>query len=922
MVGVVKPGARAMRDRHSSSSALFFSLILLVVAAGCPADDAAPGVTFDPGGGFVPADTTQDDTGPPVDVAADTSPDVTVDVGADIAPDAALDVAPDTGPDAGCESDPECEGLVATGTCQVPRCMEGTCVAGPADDGATCDDGDACTEHDACTAGACAGEPLPCDDGNLCTTDSCAGGTCAHADNSEPCDDGNPCTTVDTCDAGTCVGVGNGCVCVGDGDCAQFEDTDPCTGALVCSDGLCAPDAATIPDCAAEVGPCGVGTCEAGVGCVATLLPDGAICDDGDGCTSGETCDAGVCVPAATIPCDDGEPCTDDVCTVAGVCTHPPAEGPCDDGDGCTVDDQCGGGKCKAGPKKDCDDGTICTDDGCAQGKCVHVPTWEQPCEDGDACTSGDTCKDGACLAGGPVPCDDANPCTDDSCDPMTGCVNTPSDGPCDDGDPCTHGETCVAGACVAADTVDCDDGEPCTTDVCLPDGGCDNLPADGAPCDDGDPCTGGDACAADVCEAGPFDLCGACQGQPDLSACDDGAEGTGPDVCLTGACVGFTRALWLPTTTPKTTAAAFVDVTASEGVPMAAGWRVDAFGATTTYVAALAAGKDPAVMTGSVRSDSVYRAIRHRVVVGTAGRVGFLTGTTWDGASGLWSALKTVSGLSDLTDVWGTTLMGAPGAATPTEQWLVAGLNKNGTSPFVTRCAREANPAGGFKWYCEDLSALPVSGIGPGGVWGMPGSCDMDGCTPASVVKHVLLGNKLPGDADNLIFESDAGVAAPWSLAANLDGTPGDQLLSVDGASLDTVWAVGTHGLWAHRTAGDWVLGAKLDAPGAAVDLESVHVAGGRVWAVGTRHTYAATLDRAELILLVASATDGALSQDQMVVLSTHECLGDACVAGEDVHGNNGLTGAWAHDGVLWIVGREWSDGAQRTVVYSAPIP
>ena len=41
-----------------------------------------------------------------------------------------------------------------------------------------------------------------------------------------------------------------------------------------------------------------------------------------------------------------------------------------------------------------------------------------------------------------------------------------------------------------------CDDSNPCTSDVCLPDGSCQNEPEpQGTPCDDGSACTAGDRC-------------------------------------------------------------------------------------------------------------------------------------------------------------------------------------------------------------------------------------------------------------------------------------------------------------------------------------------------------------------------------------------------------------------------------------------
>ena len=43
----------------------------------------------------------------------------------------------------------------------------------------------------------------------------------------------------------------------------------------------------------------------------------------------------------------------------------------------------------------------------------------------------------GTCV-GTPINCDDGNPCTTDSCDPVTGCINTPNSNACDDGNVCT----------------------------------------------------------------------------------------------------------------------------------------------------------------------------------------------------------------------------------------------------------------------------------------------------------------------------------------------------------------------------------------------------------------------------------------------------------------------------------------------------
>jgi len=51
------------------------------------------------------------------------------------------------------------------------------------------------------------------------------------------------------------------------------------------------------------------------------------------------------------------------------------------------------------------------------------------PCDDGNACTTGDTCGNGSC-AGAPVDpavaCDDGDACTTEACDPAVGCTHEP----------------------------------------------------------------------------------------------------------------------------------------------------------------------------------------------------------------------------------------------------------------------------------------------------------------------------------------------------------------------------------------------------------------------------------------------------------------------------------------------------------------
>ena len=40
----------------------------------------------------------------------------------------------------------------------------------------------------------------------------------------------------------------------------------------------------------------------------------------------------------------------------------------------------------------DCTDNNSCTDDACVNGACSNAPRPNQPCSDGNPCTTGDTC--------------------------------------------------------------------------------------------------------------------------------------------------------------------------------------------------------------------------------------------------------------------------------------------------------------------------------------------------------------------------------------------------------------------------------------------------------------------------------------------------------------------------------------------------
>jgi hypothetical protein len=482
-------------------------------------------------------------------------------------------------------------------------------------DGAVCDDGDACTENNTCVGGVCGGTPIVCDDGNPCTDNTCDSALgCVFSANTDLCDDGDACTTGDQCVEGECVGTpvvldtSNPCVVFTcdpatgisqqnvDGPC---DDGNPCTLDDGCVDGRCV--GGTWDSCDDD-NVCTAGNCNpAGGGCEYVPIP--GPCDDGDACTIGDECSDGECRPGRPVPlddsnpcvvyecdpeigvypvyvegeCDDNNPCTRDdrclegrcigtpdpalcpcetdedcvafddenLCSGSYMCDedlgfcvidratvidcdrqHPPTDcarhvcvpatgecvmetrnegDPCDDGDACTRDTLCEGGACVGGQPRVCDDGNPCTDNECdPESGCFHPPN-TAPCDDGNACTRDDRCANGRC-EGIPVRCESGDPCLAGRCDPAVGCVFDPlSDTPCDTGNPCTRNDTCVAGVCAPGASVNCDNGNPCTVDTCDPAaGGCVHTPTEGAPCDTGNLCTTDDRCSASgVCMPG-----------------------------------------------------------------------------------------------------------------------------------------------------------------------------------------------------------------------------------------------------------------------------------------------------------------------------------------------------------------------------------------------------------------------------------
>jgi cysteine-rich repeat protein len=429
---------------------------------------------------------------------------------------------------------------------------------------ALCTDGNACTSGDVCLDGGCLpGEEIDCNDGNVCSDDLCLPNAgCLHSPNLAACDDMDPCTVTDTCVGSKCVGTQapdcddkNPCtndLCVPKQGCFHQPNADPCddgsicTAGDLCKGGNCVAGAPIVCD---DDNLCTDDVCAAATGCKFT--PNTAACDDGNACTLGEACLGGKCQGAGVLSCDDSNPCTADSCIPSEGCHHAPVPGACNDSDACTKGDHCDAGLC-AGAPVSCEDGNVCTDDACdPQQGCGHTPN-QAACDDGNACTTGDHCAAGKCSGEGALQCDDANPCTKDSCAPGGGCSHLPLEGPCNDLEACTTGDTCQAGKCVGLAPLDCDDGNTCTKDSCGANG-CIHEPLTQTACDDSNQCTTTDLCAAGICVGSGVKSCDdgkictteycdpaiGCVTQVNASPCDDGNLCTTADTCFLGACKG-----------------------------------------------------------------------------------------------------------------------------------------------------------------------------------------------------------------------------------------------------------------------------------------------------------------------------------------------------------------------------------------------
>ncbi len=415
------------------------------------------------------------------------------------------------------------------------------------DKGAVCDTlagKDGTPGEAACVPVVCVPDAVICD-GDMLTT--------CNAKGSAATPGGTDCTK----DAKSCVVAGGIAQCkaptCGDGKVNQeSEDCDlgsenggigkACDEACKATAGKCK----VASDCAGLGGPCvGNYVCVSGL-CLGIAKSSGT-CSDSDACTLADHCVQGECV-GLTVNCDDDNDCTADSCDPTTGCAHKGKSGaPCEDGNACTVGDTCGLGSCKSGANAcptckvdtDCaafEDGNLCNGTlACITGSCEPKPQ------------SAITCGQGVCQ----LSVADAAACIKAVGKWIgTACLYSKAldKGACDlkkgswlEAGPCrTIACDPAVAMCVAKDTPDataCDDGTVCTAgDVCLG-GHCKGTSlgvAGVAGCNDGNVCTADSCDAKDGCKYQPLS-----QTEANLAPCDDGDPSSSFDQCKEGVCVG-----------------------------------------------------------------------------------------------------------------------------------------------------------------------------------------------------------------------------------------------------------------------------------------------------------------------------------------------------------------------------------------------
>lgn len=468
-----------------------------------------------------------------------------------------------------------CKAGVGTGIC-----MTGACIVKCSSD-AVCDD------KNACTTDSCDLATKNCDHGKLngpepgvtpikgdCKAALCVAGVPQIVDDNTDVPDENDCKkavcaagvlTVSNLAAETACGAMAKLKCDGNGTCANCASAMDCTvpnscQIAACTGGSCIPTFApvgTAPPDQQMPNDCTKIVCDGSGNADPQPDPTDLPADDGNSCTT-EECNSDVPVhdPLPNI----GKPCSGGVCNNLANCVQ------------CIADANCPGGKCNPQfqcvqclTATDCNDGVACTVDACTSQACVHMPM-AALCDDMNVCTN-DSCNpaSGCQHANNTAACaTDNNGCTDDICNGGA-CTHPNNTSACNDGNACTTGDVCSNGSCngmqmscgaapqckkagnptcsggtcqyVDDDGAACPaDGNPCTTDTCSG-GACTHPPvSDGTSCGGGTMCVGSTltsalVCMTGMCKGGSSGACPngyACLNGTTCQSCSDGMKDGG----------------------------------------------------------------------------------------------------------------------------------------------------------------------------------------------------------------------------------------------------------------------------------------------------------------------------------------------------------------------------------------------------------
>jgi hypothetical protein len=272
--------------------------------------------------------------------------------------------------------------------------------------------------------GGCASSPETADpdddDGaggtaTVTTTGGNGGGTTSSTGGAElPC--GTDCSLINTpdCQVAQCNLQTSQCEIVNDENGVACDDSQFCTISDACQDGSCVGGPQN--DCGMSPPACSEVSCdETNQTCSTAPSMNGAACQDPDLCIKGSSCSNGLCIGGMldtcffeTVPND----CHVSMCdSNDGMCKPVPGNfnDPCVDSmDLCTVDKTCDTmGSCTGGTAKDCSNLTQGCNLGVCDvnnGMCTTMAVMNgQPCDDLNACTTGELCSNSQCLNGTPV---------------------------------------------------------------------------------------------------------------------------------------------------------------------------------------------------------------------------------------------------------------------------------------------------------------------------------------------------------------------------------------------------------------------------------------------------------------------------------------------------------------------------------------